>query len=151
MTQVCFRLGDPSHDGHGISYDKWVDVSCTLEELRDAYLRSHRTIGFAIGWVRDGVDFPDNLKLCMEDCNSIVSPEIVRILIGRNCPLVDEFGLTLVDDADANWIDDDAFFRILMWYIGESLDFSWSHSETQTIPIFGNAYIGSLGYGLYSK
>jgi hypothetical protein len=151
MNQVCFRLGDPSHDGHGISYDKWVDVSCTLDELRDAYIHSHETVGFAIGWVRDGVDFPNNLKLCMDYENNIISPEIVQILIDRNCPLVAEFGFTLDgEDFDANWINDDIFIEILMWYIGESLDFSWSRSKKE-IPVFDNSYIGSFGYGLYSK
>lgn len=151
MTKIEFSLGDKSRDGHGISCAYILDVSCSLDALQEAFKRSHETLGFGMGYVLSGRSYPHKLSLCTEYEDNVISPEIVQILMDLKCPLVDEYGFTLGGDAeDGNYIEPEVYIDILMWYIGQSLKFTWNFSS-ERIPEFAGNGISSLGYGLFSN
>lgn len=148
MSIICLEIGDPSWDGHKMCKNMFLEISCSVDDFRAAFKKSHETLGFQIACIRGGREYPDELQLCTEYDDNVISPEIVQVLKELNCPLVRKYKFSLKGANDGrNYIEPEIFVEIPLWYVRQSLDFTGTVVE---LPVLGDDGTGSMGYGLYS-
>jgi len=110
MTNKMYLvLGDWSDDGHGKSDKILVNVSHNVEQVRKAYEKSCKTLGFDIG------------EVCSDYEENTVSEKVMDILKTLNYP-----GYQSLMDEDS-CLDIDTYVDLWFWVIGLCInDFKWS-------------------------
>ena len=157
MHKMYLVLGDWSNDGHGKTEKILVETPSTVVEVQRAYKDSCKLTGFSFHAGDSGSDYTETdrdwrerskYEICCEYEDSGISDEVLVLL--------DKFKFPFMRDIEncGNFLDDDLFVVLWMWFIRLSLpDFTYEIVKDD-IPVI-NGYWNkelneSFGYGLYN-
>lgn len=136
MNRFYVVLGDWSSDGHGKSVNKFIESNVKLSVLEKAYKDSVK---------KTGIDFEE---ICQNYDDNSLPYDIQIKFIELGCPLKDILELdeeecqeTLDSEEDDVRLDDDSYIKILMWFVGLSVEgkFEWKDISDDT-PRFSKSF-----------
>ena len=136
------RLGDWSHDGHGITREFRVEVNYPFADLQANYLKNTERFGFGLEDLAS--DFEDTLfPATWRD--SLVEAGF------------DDEG-TLEEYEGQHYLSEDSLIAVGMFLLGDGLSgFRWSYADDNADLLFGGGrlqdrrgHLVSGGYGLYT-
>lgn len=154
--QYYIVLGDWSGDGHDKSEKILIETNVSLENLREAYIRSTNETNMSF---ETHQLFSQKVNFCTEYAHNILTKLMYETLIKYGCPIndmeIDGVGddPITIDNCEDCYLYTDSFLNLLMWFISLSIekDFKWKRVKDE-IPCF-NGHWGPLnstiGYGLY--
>ncbi|KAJ3439938.1 hypothetical protein M0812_15981 [Anaeramoeba flamelloides] len=159
MYRMYIDLGDPSHDGHGISKKVLIEANQTVKTIREAYLKSCQETGFSFNHNNDftGRNYSHKEKkkhcFCTEYQQDHLSKEQIIFLRENDFPYFDEFE-DYDDEKEANelevYVEEDNFISLLMWFIGMSCDdLVWNPCQNEIPTLNSGKLRVQFGYGLY--